>query len=425
VSPYRAFIVKQMEALIDAGASLDAFFIPTLAQLRVLLEMPPAPGDYPARSARAKVVQSEYDARWLAALAQRPATASMLGSELARLWAETLGGPDARSEVPQRVGRDLEQHPAEAAAGFVASPPERQWLLLQSTRAWALLDRPWILPALRQVYAGAHCTGMGSCADASGLALTRLYELAPDEGRSLILDEIRTGAHGIGYDALAILPDAALPELDGVLQARYSTPGATNLPTRLQDRGTTTWLMARYGSPTLLPFVMSQLARRSSCVIEGALLAYLFKHDPPAALARLDPHLDLAARGGCLIPLSSVAAHYWDDHVESAAIAELNDAAIHRVDDAVDVLGKHGSLAAKRALADRLAQWSAEWQGRAAELNPHLPYDSPEMLWNAIVQALFRNAQFALTASDVPAIRALCVTDDCRTTVDGLARGIK
>lgn len=95
------------------------------------------------------------------------------------------------------------------------------------------------------------------------------------------------------------------------------------------------------------------------------------------------------------------------------------------MDDAAYVLGEHGSLATKQPLVDRLSKWSAEWQGRTAELNPHLPYDSPPMLWRALVQALFRNAQFALTPTGVANIRALCLSDDCRTTVDDFARGVR
>jgi hypothetical protein len=425
-SPHRALIVKQMEALVDVGADLDAYFIPALTQLRVLIEMPPVPGDYRARSARTNVLQAEYDARWLAALARRPATAATLGAELARLRAENLRGSDANSELQQRIGHDLEQHPAEAAAAFVASPPETQGWLLQSTSAWALLNRTWILPVLRQVYAGAHCTATGGCWAAGGLALTRLYELAPDEGRLLILDEIRTGAHGIGYETLAILPDAALPELDEVLQARYSASRATDLATRLQDRGTTAWLIARYGSPTLLPFVIGRVSQPGSCVVEGALIAYLLKHDPPAALTRLEPSFVRTRRDGCVIPpLAELSAHYWDDQLQAAVIGELAAPDLRTVRGAVSALGVHGSAAAKQPLFDRLRVWSAEWRGRANELPALLDMSPPIAIEKAIVQALFGNARFALNANDVASIRALCVTDNCRTTVDGLAHGIK
>jgi hypothetical protein len=117
-SPHRALIIAQMEARVDAGASLDASFLPTLTELRVLLDMPPAPGDCAARSSRKDAVLAEYTARWRAALG--PATAATLGAELAQFQ----GNPSP--ELRQQIAADLEQHPAEAAKAFVALQPSTQ-----------------------------------------------------------------------------------------------------------------------------------------------------------------------------------------------------------------------------------------------------------------------------------------------------------
>jgi hypothetical protein len=231
--------------------------------------------------------------------------------------------------------------------------------------------------------------------------LTRLYELAPDEGRRLILEEIRTGAHAIRYDTLAALPDASLPELDAALEARYSSARPPAM--RLQDHGTTAWLMARYGSPRLLPFVTGLIARAmQGCDVEGALIAYLLKHDPSAAMKRLDPGFDRTARNTCVAPLPSVAAHYWDAGVESAAIAQLRSDDVRQVMDAAQVLGSHGSNAAKQPLLDRLTKWSAEWRARAAEWVPAGPSKSvsSELIENSVVNALFRDKRIELTKDE-------------------------
>jgi hypothetical protein len=449
----RAFVIAQMEARVEEGANLNTTFFATLSRLRVLVDLPAAPGDCDVRSTREKLVQTEYDARWRAALAQRPATDATLRSELAETeydarWraalerrpvtAATLGAEMERllawnvsAELQQHIVQDLEQHPIEAAGGFAALPPDTQGLLLESATTWRYLNRPWMLLALRQTYGAWRASPrQGGFPGVGDSALKRLYELAPDEGRRLILTEMRTGDHGIRYDALAVLPDAQLAELDTELQARYAH--ATDPATRLQDRDTTAWLIARYGSPGLLPFVVG-MVRPDSCVSEGAVLAYLFKHDPAVALSRLQPNLDLATQRDrvCISPLGAVVAHYWDDRVESAAIGELTDASIRRQADAAAVLGGHGSIAAKQPLLDRLARWSTEWQGRGAHvaaagqwpLATGLP--APETLGNTIVRALFENPRFVLTTSEVAHIRTLCVTDDCRATVDRLAHGIK
>ena len=47
------------------------------------------------------------------------------------------------------------------------------------------------------------------------------------------------------------------------------------------------------------------------------------------------------------------------------------------------------------------------------------------MVEYSIANALFQNPEFGLTRDDAAMIRALCVTDGCRTTVDARASGIK
>lgn len=412
-SPHRALIVAQMEARVDAGASLDARFLPTLTELRVLLEMPPSPGDCAARSSREKVVQADYNARWRAALG--PATVATLGAELAQFQGNP--SPDLR----QQIAADLEQHPTEAAEAFVALAPSTQQILLDPTFGWSYVNRPWILPALRRTYLAWRAGPMQNDFPGVGdFALRRFDELAPGEARRLILEEIRTGEHGIRYDALAILPAASLPELDAPLRIRYESPPTTD--PRNIDRGTTAWLMARYGSPGLLPFVTDVVSQRApSCVVEGGLIAYLLKYSPDAAMKRLDPKLD--RRNTCRDPLPSLAARHWDARVESVVLAQLVDADVGQASEAAGLLGSYGSSAVKQPLLDRLEKWSAEWQGRAAELVASLPTsNSPARVENRITNALFQNGRFALTKTDAAHIRSLCVTDGCRTNVDALTR---
>ena len=158
------------------------------------------------------------------------------------------------------------------------------------------------------------------------------------------------------------------------------------------------------------------------CLVEGGLVAYLLKHDPAAAMQRLDPGFDRTGGGICVAPLAMLADHYWDERVESAAIAQLTVADVRKVIEAAQLLGSHGSSAAKQPLLDRLAAWSAEWKGRVAELVPlgtGVP-DPPSLIENNVVNALFQNERFALTDADVASIRALCLTDGCQTNINGL-----
>jgi hypothetical protein len=422
-SPHRDSIIQQMEARLDEGATVDPSFIDTLARVAVLREMPPTASNALARRDRTTALRAEYDARWRAALAARPATAGTLGAELASLRMNPGG------ELEQQVAHDLEQHPAEAVPAILDAAPNVQAELLQSSATWSALDRPWILAALRSMYASSRGdVHQNSFPGLGDVVLRRLAEVAPDEGRRLILEEIRTGQHAIRYDALATLPDAALPELDAALRARYSNPPATDPVASDQDRGTTAWLIARYGSAELLPFVKTVLSHPlPGCDVEGGLLVYLLKYDPAAGEQRLSPGFDRSGPAICVAPLSAVAARYWDDRVEAAAVEALQNSDVRQTIDAAQLLGRHGSSAAKRPLLDRLKSWSAEWRGHDADLVARGPGQSysPALVENNVVNALFQNERFSLTKADVAEIRALCVTDQCRANVDGRARASK
>jgi len=403
-SSYRSLIIQQLEARLDGRADIDANLIPTLVQIRALREVPPASGNGSARLERIQSLRVEYDARRQAALSSTPVTATTLREQLERFQS-------SGRELQEKIARDLEANPGAAAAAFVGMSQETgtPQALLENAATWPLLNRAWIVPALRQIY--DQWNGNQNRWSTGDIALRRLYEVSPEEARRLILEEIRTGAKRIGYEALAILPEESLPELDDPLRERYS-----------QSRGGgTTWLIARYGSATLLPFVKTTLMRGMACSDEAAFIVYLLKYEPATALQRFSPNLDRS--GGCVVPpLDEVSARYWDDRLESAAITQLRGNDSRNVADAAQVLAKHASLAARQPLFDRLTQWSAEWKGREGELSSMRPdIASPLRVENSLTNALLENKQFALTKDDVSKILELCVSNQCRTNVT--ARG--
>jgi hypothetical protein len=72
----------------------------------------------------------------------------------------------------------------------------------------------------------------------------------------------------------------------------------------------------------------------------------------------------------------------------------------------------------------RLVQWGEEWRGRQAELDSRASQrDSPGLVENAVINALFRNTRITLDEADIAAMRARCLTGGCPTNVDGLAYG--
>ena len=154
--------------------------------------------------------------------------------------------------------------------------------------------------------------------------------------------------------------------------------------------------------------------------IEAGALVYLLKHDPRSAVPRLQPEFDRAGRG-CVVPWQEVAARFWDDHLEHAALANARSRVSRQASEAIQVLGRYGSAAARQPLIERLAEWEREWRGRKSELEG-LPLDSPAIIENSLVNALLQNRQFALSALDLARVRALCVTDACARNVEAQLR---
>lgn len=408
-SPHRAEIVEAMEARADAGEPLSAGFVRDLALLRSFLDIPK--GSYADRFDRQKAAECDYARRSLEGLSRGNPSAETLGAALAGV--EDSLDPACETSLASLLG----QHPAAAREAFLALRRPTQALLLGYR--WSSIAGPWIQPALEAVYDGwrgdFRFPGVGDA------ALRRLAEVDPGRGRSLAIDEIRTGGHGIVPGTLASLLGDSVPDLEQALRERYRAARTE------EGQAATMELIARYGSARLLPLVRVEIDRDPPCALEAAAIAYLLEHDPPPALRRLQPGFDRRRSGMCVVPpWSEIAPLHWDQAVEAAAIAHLQGESPRLVSEAAQVLAAHGSAHAKGPLLDRLARWNEEWRARAAELAALVAgptaFDSPVVLENAVVNALLDGRAFSLTKEETERVRELCLTRGCRDNVDARAR---
>ena len=95
----------------------------------------------------------------------------------------------------------------ETAAAFLGLTAEAQRSRLTGT--WRTFVDPVFLPLLRSVYESP-AEGSDATRD---IALRRLYKLAPEEGRSAMLAELRRDRPRVSIQTLATLPDRAFPQL--------------------------------------------------------------------------------------------------------------------------------------------------------------------------------------------------------------------
>jgi hypothetical protein len=405
----RSFVIETMERRVDAGDVTDAGFLGWLATVQSAFEHPLPGRDAAAMHARRQEILADLEARWIASSRQSPPTQG----SLQRLLSHLSGATSAT--IARALHADAETRPDFAVAAFLALPADQQYVLLEYR--WESLKAAWTGAALRLLY-DALPAGPGSPHGFGAAVMKRLVEMTSDAGRRLILDELRSGAKSVGYDVLASLPEKELPELDDVLATRFERALAGAVPGA--DPAESAWLIARYASRNFVPAARRHLERGFACEIEAALIVYLLKHDVESTRQVLSPSLD--RRDRCRqAPFGLIARRHWDQVLERAVIAHLDDQSIETSSQAAMVLGQYGTAAVRDALLRRLEEWSREWRGRQAELDrfPASPMalDSPVRIENAVVNALLSSDRWTLTPAELSRTLGLCVTDACRISV--------
>jgi hypothetical protein len=421
-SPQREFIVKEMETSLHAPEHPISYsFVQLLSSLAYFLKNPAPPPPYPTGD-------EEKQRLWRAdAEARRAAQEEIFKSYLSQLAAafarkrgaaratclNTLLGYGARKEL-------AEQFSAELPNLFLSLPSEEQYTWLDYR--WKEIANPAMLPVLRQIYGKPTQAPRGI----RDLALRRLYELAPDEGRRLILKEIESGMTQIRANVLAILPDERLPELDEVLAAQMEAIDS-HLPHGELDIYSA--LVARYASDAIFPRLREVYAHRVgklACAIQTPLLAYFLRVDPDYGLHMLEQALTVRETGCFSFQLVELARLYWRPEMEKVVVAHLDDSSTEVMAQAATVLKEYGSASAEQPLWDALERWHERYAGQEEKLRADMKR-SGDTAWpaareSALVQALGAGRGWRTDAAKVKRIERLCITKDGRQEAADILR---
>jgi len=227
-SPHRNFVISEMENAISLREQpVTSHFISTLALLQFTkraLVIPPYPTD--ANEERIKQWRTQNDQRrgvydelrlqYLRQLVM--ALPQKRGQALATSLQTLL---DFQSEFSTRDFSQWSDLLASMSEVFSQLPLSEQLRILEYQ--WKPIASAAMLPVLRGVLkypasnpANASPDDLFSVFHEENLrsfALKRIYELAPDEGRALILEEICRPKLRMNQDVLLSLPDEVLPEL--------------------------------------------------------------------------------------------------------------------------------------------------------------------------------------------------------------------
>jgi len=430
-SPYRDLVLREMETGISSSdQAITSHYLNTLALLEFKRQAPPPP-PYPEdndeqfklwqkQMQRRRVALDEVRLNYLRQLVM--AIPQKQGSARATSLQTLL---DHYSELGPK---DAAQWPALLALipeVFSRLPLDAQIRML--TYQWRPIASAAMLPVLRSILKNGD--PKYPLVELRSIALRRLNELAPDEGRRLILDELRRLEPHVNQTVLRSLPDETLPELDSVLATNLEQ---TRGPNSKGDTEVVSDLVERYATAAILPrvrtFYEEPGAGRWACNPQASMIAYFVRVDPLFAEESL--RKAVAARGEGLSRcypsvLAWVARLRMSAEVEEIAIDALEDNEPEVVLHAAILLGEHGSADAEKALWQRMEKLHEAMQDRdMSKQNPETPSNGDNegrgQIEQGLITALSTGRAWLLDPEKLKRLRDLCVTDRGRKDVDQL-----
>lgn len=407
------FAVTQMErAVYDPDQPIIGYFLNTLTFLAFQRDNPGPLPPYPmndeaaqklwqaqmtARRHAFEQVKQKYATQLAIAVKDKQRRAAALSIDtLAELRISNLQGDEGmRFDIAESL-----------AKVFFDLPVEKQRALVEYQ--WSMISGPAMLPVLRELY--QHPPDMHEIPQPfPGLALLRIYQLAPEEGRQLILDEIGRPDSRVRSSILSRLPDKALPQLEDTIVARAIDQRDDNALA----------LVSRYVSAAALPqlrVAFEHQIGRMACAEQESLINYFLRADQAFGLQMIQKALSSRKNTHCYPNvLTSAAGDTITPEFEAIAVENLNDPDAEVVFSAVRVLCSHGSLANKpkivaaiKQVVDRLREAKVDPESSSGN-GPFPGY---------LVESMLRNYAMAtpwVTASDeFKDLQQLCLTGQCR-----------
>ncbi len=431
-SPVRRSIIREMQRQLTAPEQpVSSSFLRVLSLLSLNEQPSTTLPPYPDRD-EAKIKQWEAQAQKrrdsfedisikclhrLAAVVARKEVEARAISLVTLLEFQSITPRSKRTEATIRIQKKISEM---LPSVFLFLPADTQYSLL--SYRWKPINSPAMLPVVRAIYESPpqRVWSIGE------IALQRLYELSPEEGRRLILEEIHSPRSKVGIKALGLLPDKTLPELDDFLAAKFES-GDSEIG--YEDLSVYSSLLSRYASADALPRIKAAYANKIghiACAIQTPMLAYFLRIDPQYGADMLEQALASRKDTGCYkSELTGLAALHMCPELERVAIVHLNDSEPEIVSQAAATLGRFGSAAAEESLWNRLEEWHRNWVGRLDELDIQEGVDvfaSEAHIEIELVRALSNARAWVLSANGFERLIKLCVTEMGRKEAQNLAK---
>ena len=288
---------------------------------------------------------------------------------------------------------------------------------------WEQVGGPELLPILRTIIAGEPNRNHEIDKLDRASALRRIYELAPYQGRELILHEIANPKDDIGINVLGLLPERELQQVEQPLIAKLKIGNGDEIDFQLLER---------YGSERALPEIKAIYeAHRGewACAPQDAMLRYFLRVRPDYGVAQVSDALGQRKVTGCYkFQLTALNEDIRRPKLEQIAIVALNDPSPEVARNAAEALGKYGSGKAEAALWARLEKFHEQWKDRADELHYRLGA-KPEVLAEVgleqvLVQAISSGQGWFATEDTIAKLKDLA-TPQMQAELDGVLQEIQ
>ena len=402
-TPFRQVAIQAMKAeLSDPAHPVTRDYISTLVALEMLadpkLRLPPYDGKHQQEWRRVTEEHYAEANRRVNEYMQQASTAPRDGAASAVTASEMLQSGLPLSPVVRTRWRQL------LLLNWATLPVEKRNELIEYR--WAEVGGPEWLPLLEQIVDGPANPNRSMNQPNREYALLRIWQIAPEEARPLILQEIAKPQGDIGISVLGLLPERTLPQFEEGWAKTIERGGAADVVFQLLDR---------YGSAQSLSALESIYeAHRGdwACSPQTAMLRYFLRVNPDYGVNQLRAALELRKTTGCYrTQLSEMHEYARMPQVEKLAILHLDDPAPAVASDAALALQHYGSPASEAALWARLEKFHQQWGDKPDELLHPQPnmivFDKDSGLEQALVQAILDGQAWFADAETIQRLKVL------------------
>jgi hypothetical protein len=283
-------------------------------------------------------------------------------------------------------------------------PIEKQNELIEYR--WAEVGGPEWLPVLEQIVSGPANPNRAMNKANREAALLRLWRVAPEEARPLMMQEMAKPQGDIRISVLGQLPEHSFPHFEAGWLDAIRQGGAADVDFQLIDR---------YGSENILPAVQSIYEPHGgvwACTPQTAILRYFLRIKPDYGMKELTAAMTSRKSTGCYrMQMGGIGEYVRMPQVEKLAIQLLNDPAPAVASDAAKALEKYGSLETENALWTRLQGFHEQWKDKPDEmLHPRpnmIVFDKDSGLEDALVLGILHGQAWFADAAKIRRLKDL------------------